>query len=147
MARLINKDRGAMARGLLAPLATALVLLPFRADWSNTNVALVLVAVIALAGGFALATLVQQQFPNIDFPTVQIRLAYAGAPPTEIRDAIVRPVEDAIAGAPDLGQGSLAQTCRLAPQNQQFDQALLAGRAKGLCHSPVSTENEGRQVQ
>jgi len=46
MARLINKDRGAMALGLLAPLATALVLLPFRADWSNTNVALVLVAVI-----------------------------------------------------------------------------------------------------
>jgi hypothetical protein len=46
MARLIGRDRGAMALGLLAPLAAALVLLPFRADWSNTNVALVLVAVV-----------------------------------------------------------------------------------------------------
>jgi Domain of unknown function (DUF4118) len=37
---------GAVALGLLAPLVTALILLPFRADWSNTNVALVLVVVV-----------------------------------------------------------------------------------------------------
>jgi hypothetical protein len=46
MARLFSKGRGAMVLGLLAPLAAAVVLLPFRADWSNTNVALVLVAVV-----------------------------------------------------------------------------------------------------
>jgi hypothetical protein len=46
MARLFSKGRGAMALGLVAPLAAAAVLLPFRADWSNTNVALVLVAVV-----------------------------------------------------------------------------------------------------
>ena len=57
----------------------------------------VLVAVIALAGGFALATLVQQQFPNIDFPTVNISVSYPGASPSELRDAVVRPLEDAIA--------------------------------------------------
>ena len=62
----------------------------------------VLVAVIALAGSFALATLVQQQFPNIDFPTVNVSVSYPGASPTELRDAVVRPIEDAIAGAPDL---------------------------------------------
>ncbi len=62
----------------------------------------VLIAVIALAGTFALATLVQQQFPNIDFPTVNVSASYPGASPSELRDSIVRPIEDAIAGAPNL---------------------------------------------
>ncbi|HTW85946.1 MAG TPA: efflux RND transporter permease subunit [Candidatus Sulfotelmatobacter sp.] len=62
----------------------------------------VLVALIALVGSFSLATLVQQQFPNIDFPTVTVSVAYPGASPSELRDSVVIPVEDAIAGAPDL---------------------------------------------
>lgn len=53
----------------------------------------VLVAVIALAGSFALATLVQQQFPNIDFPTVNVTVSYPGASPTELRDSVVRPMK------------------------------------------------------
>jgi HAE1 family hydrophobic/amphiphilic exporter-1 len=62
----------------------------------------VLLALIALAGSFALATLVQQQVPNIDFPTINVSASYPGASPSEMRDAVVRPLEDAIAGAPDL---------------------------------------------
>ncbi len=62
----------------------------------------VLVALIGLAGSFALATLVQQQFPNIDFPVVSVSVAYPGASPSELRDSVVIPVEDAIAGAPKL---------------------------------------------
>jgi HAE1 family hydrophobic/amphiphilic exporter-1 len=62
----------------------------------------VAIAFVVLCGGFALATLVQQNFPNIEFPTVAMNVSYPGAPPSEIRDAIVRPIEDAIAGAPDL---------------------------------------------
>jgi hypothetical protein len=62
----------------------------------------VLIALIALAGSFALATLVQQQFPNIDFPTINTSVSYPGASPSELRDSVVRPIEDAIAGAPDL---------------------------------------------
>ena len=62
----------------------------------------VLVSLIALVGSFALATLVQQQFPNIDFPTINVSASYPGASPSELRDAVVRPLEDAIAGAPDL---------------------------------------------
>src|SRR5580658_7838485 len=50
MASLLSKDRPAMALGLLAPLAAALILLPFRGDWSNTNVALVLVVVVVAVG-------------------------------------------------------------------------------------------------
>jgi HAE1 family hydrophobic/amphiphilic exporter-1 len=45
---------------------------------------------------------VQQNFPNIDFHTVNVSVSYPGAPPSELRDAVVRPIEDAIAGAPDL---------------------------------------------
>ena len=62
----------------------------------------VALALVLLAGALAFLGLVQQNFPNIDFPTVQTRLTYAGASTTEIRDAIVKPIEDAIAGAPDL---------------------------------------------
>ena len=62
----------------------------------------VVLAAIALAGAVSYATLVNQQFPNIDFPTIQVRASYPGGSPTEIRDAIVRPLEDAIAGAPNL---------------------------------------------
>ena len=62
----------------------------------------VLIAVVVLAGAFALATLVQQNTPNIDFPVVSVSASYPGAPPSELRDSVVRPLEDAIAGAPDL---------------------------------------------
>ena len=62
----------------------------------------VMIALIALAGSFALATLVQQQFPNINFPVVSVSVAYPGASPSELRDSVVIPVEDAIAGAPKL---------------------------------------------
>jgi HAE1 family hydrophobic/amphiphilic exporter-1 len=59
-------------------------------------------ALIAVAGAGALMTIVQQQFPNIDFPTITVRASYPGGSTTEIRDAVVRPIEDAIAGSPDL---------------------------------------------
>ena len=62
----------------------------------------VFIAVVVLAGAFALATLVQQNTPNIDFPVVTVSASYPGAPPSELRDAVVRPIEDAIAGAPNI---------------------------------------------
>jgi hydrophobic/amphiphilic exporter-1 (mainly G- bacteria), HAE1 family len=62
----------------------------------------VMLALIVVAGGFAVLTITQQQFPNVDIPTVSVRASYPGGSTTEIRDAIVRPLEDAIAGAPNL---------------------------------------------
>jgi K+-sensing histidine kinase KdpD len=44
--RYLTRDRAAIACALAAPLAAALVLLPFRASWPNTNVALLLVVVV-----------------------------------------------------------------------------------------------------
>ena len=57
----LTRDRIAILAALAAPLAVAAVLLPFRASWSNTNVALLLVVVVVgvaalgnrVAGGLA----------------------------------------------------------------------------------------------
>ena len=50
MARYLNRDGAAIAAALGAPLVVVAALLPFRASWSNTNVALLLVvAVVAVA--------------------------------------------------------------------------------------------------
>src|SRR5258707_6678045 len=61
MTRWLSRDRIAVAAALLAPLAAAAILLPFRASWPNTNVALLLVVVVVgvasagsrVAGGVA----------------------------------------------------------------------------------------------
>src|SRR5476651_1704082 len=96
----------------------------------------VLVALITLAGVFALSTIVQQQFPNIDFPTVNVSASYPGASPSELRDAIVRPLEDAIAGAPNLdhittsiqqNQASISATFSL-DSNQTSDLTAVQNR-------------------
>jgi HAE1 family hydrophobic/amphiphilic exporter-1 len=62
----------------------------------------VLLALIAVAGSIAWSTLVRQQYPNVSQPTVSVSVSYNGASPTVMRDSIVRPIEDQIAGQPDL---------------------------------------------
>jgi len=62
----------------------------------------VLVILTAVAGLIAYPGLVQQQFPNVDLPVVQVVAVYPGASPSTIRDTIARPIEDQIAGAPNL---------------------------------------------
>jgi hypothetical protein len=61
MTRYLTRDRIAILAALAAPVAAAAILLPFRASWSNTNVAMLLVVVIVgvaaignrVAGGLA----------------------------------------------------------------------------------------------
>ena len=61
MTRYLSRDRAAIAAALIAPLAAAAALLPFRSSWSNTNVALLLMVVVVavaaignrVAGGIA----------------------------------------------------------------------------------------------
>src|SRR4249920_116272 len=43
MTRYLTRDRAAIAAAVAAPLAAAVILLPWRGSWSNTNVALLLV--------------------------------------------------------------------------------------------------------
>jgi len=49
MTRHITRDRVAIAAAVAAPLAAAAILLPWRGSWSNTNVALLVVVVVAVA--------------------------------------------------------------------------------------------------
>jgi hypothetical protein len=46
MTRYLSRDRLAIAAALVAPLAAAALLLPFRASWPDTNAALLLVVVV-----------------------------------------------------------------------------------------------------
>src|SRR6202163_1083236 len=62
----------------------------------------VLLTLMGLAGTMAYRTLVQQQFPNVSVPTISVSVQYGGAAPSVMRDTIVRPIEDAIAGTPNL---------------------------------------------
>ena len=62
----------------------------------------VFLALVLIAGTLSGFRLVKQQLPNYDVPSIQVLLTYTGASTTEMRDAIVRPLEDQIAGAPDL---------------------------------------------
>jgi HAE1 family hydrophobic/amphiphilic exporter-1 len=62
----------------------------------------VMLALMLLAGALAASTLVQQQFPNVFNPTVSINVQYPGASTTVMRDAVVAPIEDALAGAANL---------------------------------------------
>ncbi len=46
MTGYVTRNRIAIVAALAAPLGVAAILLPFRASWSNTNVALLLVVVV-----------------------------------------------------------------------------------------------------
>ena len=82
-----------------------------------------------LAGALAATTLVQQQFPNVSQPTVSIGVTYSGASTTVMRDSIVKPIEDTIAGTQDLqtlssniqaGQATISATFAIT-SNQNTD--------------------------
>jgi HAE1 family hydrophobic/amphiphilic exporter-1 len=62
----------------------------------------VMIVFVTVAGAISYLTITQQQFPNVDLPTITVQVNYPGASPTEMRDNIVRPIEDQIAGASNL---------------------------------------------
>ncbi len=99
-------------------------------------------ALVLLAGTISGFVLVKQEFPNYDVPTIDISLTYPGAPTTEIRDAIVRPIEDQIAGAPNLqsiesaiqpGQAVIVARFSLS-SDQNTDLVQVQGRVENAQH-------------
>lgn len=62
----------------------------------------VLIAIMSLAGVISILTIVKQLFPNVDQPTVTVTVQYNGASVTEMRDNIVAPIEQYLAGTQDL---------------------------------------------
>ncbi|MGP6155967.1 MAG: efflux RND transporter permease subunit, partial [Vulcanimicrobiaceae bacterium] len=103
----------------------------------------VFLCLVLLAGVVGAATLVQQQFPSTDSPSIQVLLSYPGASTTEMRDAIVRPLEDQLAGSPDLdhletsiqpGQASIVAYFTLT-SDQNNDLVQVQGRVQNAQHS------------
>ena len=103
----------------------------------------VFLALVLLAGAIGGFTLVQQQFPNTNVPSIQVLVSYPGASTTEMRDAIVRPLEDQLAGSPNLdhletsiqpGQASIVAVFQLS-SNQNDDLVQVQGRVQNGQHS------------
>jgi HAE1 family hydrophobic/amphiphilic exporter-1 len=103
----------------------------------------VFLALVLLAGSVAGSTLVKQQFPSTDTPSIQVLVSYPGASTTEMRDAIVRPLEDQIAGTPDLdyletsvqpGQASIVAVFTLN-SDQNNDLVQVQGRVQNAQRS------------
>jgi HAE1 family hydrophobic/amphiphilic exporter-1 len=62
----------------------------------------VLVCLMFFGGIVSLFTIVKQLFPNVSQPTITIGVTYNGASVTEMRDNIVAPIEQNLAGTTDL---------------------------------------------
>ena len=62
----------------------------------------VIVSLMLFAGILSLMTIVKELYPNVSQPTVSISVGYNGASVTEMRDNIVQPIEQNLAGTPDL---------------------------------------------
>jgi HAE1 family hydrophobic/amphiphilic exporter-1 len=62
----------------------------------------VLVSLMLFAGALSLATIVRQLYPNVEQPTISISVSFNGASVTEMRDNIVAPIEQNLAGTTDL---------------------------------------------
>lgn len=102
----------------------------------------VFLALVLIAGTLSGFKLVKQQLPNYDVPSIQVLLTYSGASTTEMRDEIVRPLEDQIAGAPDLsyvettiepGQASIVAVFSLT-SDQNTDLVQVQGRVQNTLH-------------
>ena len=102
----------------------------------------VFLCLVLIAGSISGFNLVKQQLPNYDIPSIQVLLTYSGASTTEMRDAIVRPLEDQIAGAPDLsyvetniepGQASIVAVFSLT-SDENTDLVQVQGRVQNSLH-------------
>jgi HAE1 family hydrophobic/amphiphilic exporter-1 len=62
----------------------------------------VIIALMAFAGILSTVTIVKELYPDVSQPTVTISVQYSGASVTEMRDSIVAPIEQNLAGTADL---------------------------------------------
>jgi hydrophobic/amphiphilic exporter-1 (mainly G- bacteria), HAE1 family len=62
----------------------------------------VIVSLMMFAGILSTATIVKELYPDVSQPTVTIFVQYNGASVTEMRDNIVQPIEQNLAGTPAL---------------------------------------------
>ncbi len=58
--------------------------------------------VIALVGYISMSTLSVEQYPDIAPPTVEISTSYSGADPNTVMRSVIRPIEEAVNGVPNM---------------------------------------------
>ncbi len=58
--------------------------------------------VIALVGYISMSTLSVEQYPDIAPPTVEITTSYSGADPNTVMRSVIRPIEEAVNGVPNM---------------------------------------------
>jgi HAE1 family hydrophobic/amphiphilic exporter-1 len=61
-------------------------------------------AVIVLLGAIALLRLPVDLLPDVTYPSITVRVSYAGVGPLEIEELVVRPLEQTLAAVPGLEQ-------------------------------------------
>ncbi len=58
--------------------------------------------VIALVGYISMSSLPVEQYPDIAPPTVEITTSYSGADPNTVMKSVIRPIEEAVNGVPNM---------------------------------------------
>src|SRR5690606_16286593 len=61
-------------------------------------------AVIVLLGAISLVRLPVDLMPDVSFPSLTIRVGYAGVGPREIEESVTRPIEQAVSAVAGLDQ-------------------------------------------
>ncbi|MFD1611496.1 efflux RND transporter permease subunit [Sphingomonas tabacisoli] len=85
-----------------------------------TPVVLVILA-LTLAGVVSYLKLPVKQYPNVEFPIVQVSVTQSGAAPSEVESQITRPVEDALAGIAGLRHISSAVSLGSSVTTAEFE--------------------------
>ena len=94
--------------------------------WAIRNpipVAVLFIALI-LAGMIAYTGLPVKQFPNVQFPLVVVTVTQNGAAPGELETQVTRPVEDALAGIPNVRNISSSVVQGVSTTSVEFDMGV-----------------------
>lgn len=81
----------------------------------------VLFVALTLAGMISYGSLPVKLFPNVQFPLVSVTVTQSGAAPGEMETQITRPVEDALAGIPNVNNIYSTVTQGVSVTNVEFE--------------------------
>ncbi len=101
----------------------------------------VLLALMLFFGVLSLTTIVRQLYPNVSQPTITINVQYPGASTTVMRDNVVQPIEQALAGTTDL------QTINSVVQNGQAQISAIYILNSDLAADLVNTQKAVTQAE
>jgi HAE1 family hydrophobic/amphiphilic exporter-1 len=108
------------------------------------TLAFVLVVLTLLAGFQAFRSLVVQEMPNTSLPAVNINVQYSGASTSELRDSIVRPIEDQLSGTPNLDH--LDATIQTGSASITASFALTSSDTENLSNVQKALQTAQRQL-